>query len=228
MSGWRWDAGAPRSPRRGRTFTAQEDQPGAAEVVLFLLAIPLGLPMPLLPVQLLWLNLVTNGIQDVALAGERAEGDELSRPPRRPGEPIFDRLMIERIWQSALVMGLGGFATFYWLLKQGYSEAQARNMLLLLLVLFENFQTFNSRSERRSVFALGVFANPFLVVSVAAAQALHISAMYIPWLRDTLQLAPISPWEWAALLLVASSVLVVMEVDKWRWRRSGAQTRSSA
>ncbi|MFT2212585.1 cation-translocating P-type ATPase [Rhizobium giardinii] len=201
---------------------------GAAEVVLFLLAIPLGLPMPLLPVQLLWLNLVTNGIQDVALAGERAEGDELSRPPRRPGEPIFDRLMIERIWQSALVMGLGGFATFYWLLQQGYSEAQARNMLLLLLVLFENFQTFNSRSERRSVFALGVFANPFLVVSVAAAQALHISAMYIPWLRDTLQLAPISPWEWAALLLVASSVLVVMEVDKWRWRRSGAQTRSSA
>ncbi|WP_018324436.1 cation-translocating P-type ATPase [Rhizobium giardinii] len=201
---------------------------GAAEVVLFLLAIPLGLPMPLLPVQLLWLNLVTNGIQDVALAGERAEGDELSRPPRRPGEPIFDRLMIERIWQSALVMGFGGFATFYWLLQQGYSEAQARNMLLLLLVLFENFQTFNSRSERRSVFALGVFANPLLVVSVAAAQALHISAMYIPWLRDTLQLAPISPWEWAALLLVASAVLVAMEFDKLRWRRSGAQTGSSA
>ena len=57
---------------------------GAAEVVLFLLAIPMGLPMPLLPVQLLWLNLVTNGIQDVALAAEKAEGDELSYPPRRP------------------------------------------------------------------------------------------------------------------------------------------------
>ncbi|MEK1933533.1 MAG: cation-translocating P-type ATPase C-terminal domain-containing protein, partial [Pararhizobium sp.] len=83
---------------------------------------------------------------------------------------------------------------------------------------------------RRSVFALGVFANPFLVVSVAAAQALHISAMYIPGLRDTLQLAPISPAEWTALLLVASSVLVVMEFDKWRRRcsRTEVSTRSSA
>ena len=67
---------------------------GAAEVTLFLLAIPLGLPMPMLPVQLLWLNLVTNGIQDVALAAEKAEGDELTYPPRKPKEPIFDRVMI--------------------------------------------------------------------------------------------------------------------------------------
>ena len=70
---------------------------GAAEVTLFLLAIPLGLPMPMLPVQLLWLNLVTNGIQDVALAAEKAEGDELTYPPRKPKEPIFDRVMIRRI-----------------------------------------------------------------------------------------------------------------------------------
>ncbi|TIX68918.1 MAG: HAD family hydrolase, partial [Mesorhizobium sp.] len=69
---------------------------GAAEVVLFLLAMPMGLPMPLLAVQLLWLNLVTNGIQDVALAAEAAEGDELRYAPRRPNEPILDRLMIRR------------------------------------------------------------------------------------------------------------------------------------
>ena len=94
---------------------------GAAEVVLFLLAIPTGLPMPLLPVQLLWLNLVTNGIQDVALAAEKAEGDELSYPPRRPSEPILDRLMIRRIVHLALIMGIGGFAVFHWLLTHGYS-----------------------------------------------------------------------------------------------------------
>jgi magnesium-transporting ATPase (P-type) len=101
--------------------------------------------MPLLPVQLLWLNLVTNGIQDIALAGESPEGDELSRAPRRPSEPIFDRLMIRRIWQSSLVMGAGGFAMFYVLLEQGYGESEARNLLLLLFVLFENFQTLASR-----------------------------------------------------------------------------------
>ena len=191
---------------------------GAAEVALFLLAIPLGVPMPLLPVQLLWLNLVTNGIQDVALATEKAEGDELSYPPRSPREPIFDRVMIRRIWHSTLVMGLGGFVAFWWLLQNGYEEAQARNLLLLLFVLFENFQTFNSRSERRSVFRQPLLANPLLVTGVIAVQALHISAMYIPFLRDTLHLAPVSLAEWGVLLLVASSLLAVMEFEK-RWDR---------
>ncbi|MCK3780971.1 HAD-IC family P-type ATPase [Ensifer sesbaniae] len=193
---------------------------GAAELLLFLLAIPLGMPMPLLPVQLLWLNLVTNGVQDITLASEGPEGDELSRAPRKPSEPIFDRLMIRRIWQSTLVMGAGGFAMFYLLLEQGYSESEARNLLLLLFVLFENFQTLASRSERRSIFALGVLANPLLLASVVAAQTLHIAAMYTPLLNDTLQVSPISLTEWAVLLVAASSVLLVMEVDKWRVRRS--------
>ncbi|WEX10835.1 HAD-IC family P-type ATPase [Chelativorans sp. AA-79] len=187
---------------------------GAAEVVLFLLAFPLGLPMPLLPVQLLWLNLVTNGIQDVALAAEKAEGDELSYPPRSPNESIFDRVMIRRIWHSTLVMGLGGFAVFYWLLQQGYGEAEARNLLLLLFVLFENFQTFNSRSEHHSVFRQRLLSNPLLVLGVLAAQALHIGAMYIPWLSGVLQVAPVSLFEWTALLLAASALLAVMEFEK--------------
>ncbi|CDZ35829.1 ATPase, P-type (Transporting), HAD superfamily, subfamily IC [Neorhizobium galegae bv. officinalis] len=193
---------------------------GAAEMLLFLLAIPLGLPMPLLPVQLLWLNLVTNGIQDVALASEKPEGDELARPPRRPKEPIFDRLMIRRIVQSTLVIGGGGFAIFSYLLFQGYEISQARNMLLLLFVLFENVQTFTSRSERRSIFSLNFFGNPLLILTVIAAQAIHISAMYIPWFRETLDLAPISFAEWALMLLAASSLLVVTELDKWRVRRT--------
>ncbi|MDP1732546.1 MAG: HAD-IC family P-type ATPase [Devosia sp.] len=192
---------------------------GAAEVVLFLLAIPLGLPMPLLPVQLLWLNLVTNGMQDVALAAEKAESSELSYPPRRPKEPILDRVMVRRIWRSAVVMGVGGFAFFYWLLAQGYAEDAARNLLLMLFVLFENFQTFNSRSEHRSIFKQGFFANPLLVLSVIGAQVLHIAAMYIPGLNDTLALQPVSLVDWGVLVLLASSILVVMELDKWRARR---------
>ena len=191
---------------------------GAAEVILFLLAIPFGLPMPLLPVQLLWLNLVTNGIQDVALAAEKAEGDELCRPPRSPKEPLFDALMVRRVWHSSLVMGGGGFAVFWWLLQEGYPEDQARNLLLLLMVLFENFQTFNSRSEQHSVFRQRLFANPLLIVGVAGAQALHIGAMHIPILSDTLDLMPVSLAEWGSLLLVAASLLVVMEIEK-SWDR---------
>ncbi|MFK0278577.1 cation-translocating P-type ATPase [Ensifer sp. NPDC090286] len=191
---------------------------GAAELVLFLLAAAFALPMPLLPVQLLWLNLVTNGIQDVALASEGPEGDELSRAPRRPNEPIFDRMMIRRLCQTTLVMGGGGFAMFYFALQQGSSESDARNLLLLLFVLFENFQTFASRSERKSVLSLGMFANPLLLWCISVALGIHIIAMHVPLLSNTLQVSPIGPVEWGVLLLAALSVLLVMELDKWRGR----------
>jgi Ca2+-transporting ATPase len=191
---------------------------GAAEVLLFLLALPLGLPMPLSAVQLLWLNLVTNGIQDVMLAGEGPEGDELALPPRRPREPLFDATMIRRVALSAAIMGGGGFALFYMLLQQGMSAAAASNSLLLLFVLFENFQTLNSRSERRSVFR-GFWTNPMLLFGVAAAQALHIAAMHVPALRDTLGLQPVSLAEWALLLALAAVIVVAMEIEKLAARR---------
>jgi Ca2+-transporting ATPase len=189
---------------------------GAAEITAILVAVWLHWPLIFLPSQLLWLNLVTNGIQDVSLAAEKAEGDELSYPPRRPREPIFDRVMVRRILHSTLVMGGGGFAVFYWLLENGYGEDQARNLLLLLFVLFENFQTFNSRSEHHSVFRQRFFANPLLVSGVIGAQLLHIGAMHVPLLSETLRIAPVPLAEWGVLLLVASTLLVVMELEK-RW-----------
>jgi Ca2+-transporting ATPase len=198
---------------------------GAAEVVLFLLAIPLGLPMPLQPVQLLWLNLVTNGIQDVALAAEKGEGDELTYPPRGPSEPIFDRAMIRRILQATLIMGVGAFLVFWWLLQSGFAEDAARNHLLLLFVLFENFQTFNCRSERHSVFRQALSANPLLVAGVLAAQALHIGAMHLPWTQQTLGLAPVSIVDWAVLVALAATLLIVSEADKLWMRRHGRHRR---
>jgi Ca2+-transporting ATPase len=188
---------------------------GAAELLLFLLAIPLGMPMPLLPVQLLWLNLVTNGVQHVALAAEKPEGDELAYPPRRPQEPIFDRVMIERNVYSAIVMACVGFVVFDWLLDHGYDEAHARNLLLLLFVIFENFQALNARSERHSVFYRSLLSSPFLLASVVGAQIIHLAAMHVPAFADMLRLAPVSLEEWGVLALAGSSVMIVIELDKW-------------
>ncbi|MPZ35180.1 MAG: hypothetical protein GEV13_30105 [Rhodospirillales bacterium] len=130
--------------------------------------------------------------------------------------------MIRRIWHSTLVMGGGGFAVFYWLLEHGYGEDQARNLLLLLFVLFENFQAFNSRSEHHSVIRQRFFANPLLVLSVIGAQALHIAAMHLPLLAEALRTTPVDPAEWSLLMLVASTLLVVMELEKWWDRRRAA------
>ena len=122
---------------------------GAAEILFLLMAVATGMPLPLLPVQLLWLNLVTNGIQDVALAFEPGERGVLRRKPRPPQERIFDRLMIERTIIGALVMGGVVFGVFAWLLSNGWSEAGARNVILLLMVLFQIIHIGNCRSETK-------------------------------------------------------------------------------
>jgi Ca2+-transporting ATPase len=194
---------------------------GAAEIVLFTLALIFAQPLPLVAVQLLWLNLVTNGIQDVALAFEPGEGDELHYPPRRPTESIFNRIMIERVVVSALVIGLMSYGLFQFLLAQGYGLDEARNGTLLLMVLFENVQVFNSRSETRSAFVHNPLRNPILLFGTIAAQLVHIGAMYTPWISDVLQIQPVAFDHWLELLVMALSLLLVIELHKaWlgRWR----------
>ena len=195
---------------------------GAAELVLFVLAMISGLPLPLLAVQLLWLNLVTNGIQDIALAFEPGEGRELDRPPRPPREPIFNRLMVERVIISALIIGVVAFGVFNWLLEHGFNLEQARNSTLLLMVLFENVQVFNSRSETLSALRHNPLRNKLLLVGTLAAQLIHIGAMYAPWLGDVLGASPVSFAQWLTLLGLALLVMLVMELHKWSWSRRPA------
>ena len=198
---------------------------GAAELVLFTLALLAGLPLPLLAVQLLWLNLVTNGIQDVALAFEPGEGNELRRPPRPPQESIFNRIMIERVVLSALVIGCVAFMLFQWLLARGLPVDAARNGTLMLMVLFENIHVFNSRSESLSIFRHNPMRNPLLLFGTLAAQLIHIGAIYTPWLSDVLQIQPISPQHWLVLLGLSLTVLVIMELHKALAQRLAAHRK---
>lgn len=187
---------------------------GAAEITLVILSILMGLPLPLMPLQLLWLNLVTNGIQDVALAFEPEEGHELLHPPRKPDESIFNRLMLERVFINAIVMGCIAFAVFYWQISHGVEEDSARNITLLLMVLFENVHVFNSRSETLSIFRQKFFGNPLLLFGMLAAQSIHIAAMHIPGLNAVLMIEPVSLVLWGQLLLVALLLIVVDELHK--------------
>jgi len=191
---------------------------GAAEIMLVLLSLLFGTPLPLFPLQLLWLNLVTNGVQHIALVMEQEEGHELRRPPRAPNEPIFNRLMIERVLVNAVIMGCLAFMVFTWQMHAGMTEAGARNMTLLLMVLFENVHVLNSRSETVSVFRQGLFSNRFLIVAILGAQAIHIAAMYTPGLRTILQVEPVTLLQWSQLLMIALFLIVVDELHK-RWHQ---------
>ena len=192
---------------------------GAAEVLLFVLTTAAGLPVPLWPVQLLWLNLVTNGIQDVALAFEPGEGGELERPPRAPREPIFDRLMLERTIVTALVIAGVGFCAYRWMLGLGWSVARARSGVLLLLVLFENIQAGNSRSETASLFTSSPLRNRLLFVGTVVAQLVHIAAIYTPGLRDVLHLEHVTLAQWFVSIALAVSLLCASEIHKVLIRR---------
>ena len=187
---------------------------GASEVALFFFAFLAGLPLPLFAVQLLWLNLVTECLQHTALAFEDAEPGLLNRPPRPPGQPLFDRVMISQNLVSGLYMGAVACLLFGWMLDQGWPEDQARNVLLLLMVLFENVQVFNCRSETRSGFRVPLNANWLIVGAVVFSQGVHILAMHLPVFAEVLEVQPVDPVTWAMLAALAASLILVMELYK--------------
>jgi magnesium-transporting ATPase (P-type) len=191
---------------------------GAAEVVLVVLALAMGSPLPLLPVQLLWLNLVTNGIQDVALAFEPGDEDVLRRSPRPPKESIFNRLMIERTVIAALLMGIIGFWLFRWALAQGWTEQAARNAVLLQLVLFENVHIFNCRSETRSAFSRSPLKSPILMLGMLLAFSVHVAMIYLPVGNTLLGTQAVSLSNWIFIFALSLPLLLVMELHKLSWR----------
>jgi magnesium-transporting ATPase (P-type) len=188
---------------------------GAAEVFMFLLAIISGLPLPLLAVQLLWLNLVTNGIQDKALAFEAGEAETMKRKPRIPTEGIFNQIMSKQILLSGFVIGSIAFGYWYYLIKNVQMEEEnARNLVLLLMVFLQNFHIFNCRSERKSTFKISITKNYWLIILVLAAQAVHIGSMYIPLMQNLLRIAPISLSKWITVFTLAIPIVLAMEIFK--------------
>jgi magnesium-transporting ATPase (P-type) len=198
---------------------------GAAEVVLFTLAVATGLPLPLFAAQLLWLNLVTNGVQDVALAFEPAEGGEMNKRPRPPREAIFDRIMIARTAASAAVMGTLTFAAFVAGLRMGWEVDRVRNGVLLMMVLLENIQAGNSRSETLPVLRLSPLRNPLLLFGTLGALGLHVAAMYLPFLSGPLRTQPAGALEWIVGAVAALLLAGAVDLEKWARRARALRRR---
>jgi P-type Ca2+ transporter type 2C len=187
---------------------------GVAEIILFLSALILNIPLALVAIQILWLNLVTNGIQDIALAFEGGEPDAMLKKPRDPSEGVFNKLMIGQSLTSGIFVGIVCLGVWIYLLNSSYPIESARNMVLLLLVLFQNFHVFNCRSERNSFFRVPIKRNYILVFGVIAAQGLHISTLYIPFMQRILGTSPVSLIEWIILASLAATILLIMEIFK--------------
>lgn len=187
---------------------------GLAELVLIGLSIMAGLPVPLLAVQILWLNLVTNGIQDVALAFEAGEKGVMDVPPRPPKEGIFNRKMIEQVLLSGLTMALVCFGAWALLLNSGWEESVARNGLLTLLVLMQFYHVMNCRSETTSIFRIPFKNNPVLLGGMALAFVIHILATEVPFLQSLLRTQSLPIQYWLQFAAIGVVIMIVLEVYK--------------
>ncbi len=125
--------------------------------------------------------------------------------------------MIERTLVAALFMGIVGFGLFRWCLAAGWTEDAARNALLMLMVLYENFHLMNCRSETRSAFRMSPLRNPVLMAGVAAAFGIHVAMTYLPTGNQLLSTQPIAVEFWLVLLALSVPILLVMELHKLSW-----------
>lgn len=188
---------------------------GVGEVFAILLCILIGLPLPFTAVQLLWANLVTEGLQVIGLALEPGEPDVLTRAPRPPGDRIFNPLMIVRTLIVSLVIG-GAIAGTFWYFTESaeFSAFEASNLVLLLLVLIENVHIGNCRSERRSGFLNSPLRNPWVLGAAVLAQGVHLLAMHWGPTQQLLGLEPVSLKMWLTMFVISLSVFVAVELHK--------------
>jgi P-type Ca2+ transporter type 2C len=192
---------------------------GAAELAAILTGVWLQWPLLLLPAQLLWLNLVTNGLQDIALAFEPGGHHVLQRPPRGAREGILSRLLWERTVLAGVVMAAGTLAMFRWELTTTGSLQRAQTVALSTMVVYQVFQAGNARTETTSLFRVRPWSNPFLLIATMAAVGVHVAALYLPATQYILRVEPIEPAAWVRIVVVASTILVAMEAHKAVARR---------
>lgn len=171
------------------------------EVLVMFLAVLGGLPLPLVPIQILWVNLVTDGLPAMALGVDPADRDIMSRPPRHPQESIFAHGLGWKIIYSGTIIAFGTLLAFCLGLSWG-SEELARTMAFNTLVLFQLFYVFVCRSEHHSLLEIGLLSNPYLLVAVGISAALQLTVNYLPFLQPIFKTVPLGPLHWAVILAI--------------------------
>lgn len=204
-----------------------------ANATAFLVAVAANmfteLPLIFLPVMLLWTNIVTSGLQDVALAFEKGEGDELTQRPRDASEGVLNRTMWIRTALTGVWMAVGTLLVYRFSMAAGYELDHARTFALTTMVLFNFFNVMNARTERRSVFGISPFSNPLLIASSIAALILHWVVMNWSVTAGIMGLSPLTLGDWALCVVIGATVLGVVELEKLlRRRRAGESAGQSS
>ena len=183
------------------------------EILIVFFAMLMGLPLPLTAIQLLWLNLLTDGAPALALGLEKGDPDVMKRPPRPPKEPLINQEMRLGIIIQSVFITTATLAAFILGLRQ-FSQEVARTIAFSTLVLSELLRAYTSRSEHFSIFSIGPFSNRFMQWAVGLSLLLLLTVIYIPFLNPVFDTAPLGLAEWALVLLFIPLPAVAAELTK--------------
>lgn len=187
---------------------------GLAAILSIVFSMFYGIPMPYLPIHLLWINLVTNGLQDISLAFEPGEKEVEIRKPRDPKEPIMNSVLIQRTFIVGFLIAAGVVFVFKKALLAGYDIEHARTLAVTVMVFFQFFQCINSRSETKSIFRISPLSNPFLGIAILLALIAQLLFIYEPNFNKIFSTKPLTEYDWILILAISLTVIVVVEVDK--------------
>jgi len=210
-----------------RKFIGYTLSSNTGELFVMLIAPFLGMPLPLVPLQILWINLVTDGLPGLALAIEPGEPGVMRRPPFRPEESIFSRGLGSQILWVGSLMGTVSLAMgwYFWGLAGrpavgGHDvEVHWRTMLFTTLVLAQMGNALALRSNRESIFTIGFLSNPAMLGAIVLTFVLQLALIYMPFLQEIFSTAPLTWWELLISLAASSIVFFAVELDKWRGRQ---------
>jgi Ca2+-transporting ATPase len=174
----------------------------------------LGMPLPLLPLQILWINLVTDGLPGLALSIEPGERDAMRRPPRPPRESIFAHGLGWHVLLVGLLLGGVSLAAGWWYWRQGAEEDYWRTIVFTVLTGSQMTHVLAIRSERDSLFTQGVFSNPYLIGSVVLTFVLQMALLYIPWLQGIFETTALTFHDLAICIALSTIVFWVVELEK--------------
>ncbi len=207
-----------------RKFIRYAVTTNSAEIWTIFLAPFLGLPIPLLPIHILWINLVTDGLPSLALTTEPAEHGVMRRPPRPPQESLFAHGMWQHMIWVGLLMAALTLLTQAWALRTGHAHWQT--MVFTVLTLTQLAHVLAIRSEKESLFVLGFLSNPWMAATVILTFLLQMSTIYVPALNTVFKTEPLDAGELLSCLALSAIVFIAVETEKWLVR-SGRLYRTS-
>jgi len=189
--------------------------------LVILVAILLGEVLPILPVQVLWINMTTALLLGLMLAFEPAEPDIMARPPRDPRTPILTGELIGRIISVSAILLAGAFGLFEWELRQGRGADEARTAAVTVFIMVQTFYLFNCRSLSQSVLRVGVFSNPWVLIGSAAMLLSQMGFVYLPFMNALFHTAPMPLVSWLWVGLVGVAAFLAVGLEKWLRHRGG-------